>query len=120
MDWKEMLEKQGKELAEFETRKKEEWEKLIRHGPPTPIQRQQYKDQYWKEYNTLVKNTFYEAKFMLEKEKIDKSHLKWLKDQAKAFPGVPYFQERVNEELERNQNKEKDKTKEKGIDRDRD
>jgi hypothetical protein len=116
MDWKEMLEKHGKELAEFERKKKEEWEKLIRYGPPTPTQRQQYREQYWKEYNTLVKKTFFEAKFMLEKERLDKSHLNWLRDQAKAFPGVTHWQERINEvtnkDLEKSKGKEADKDRE--------
>lgn len=115
MDWKEMLEKHGKELAEFEDRKKEEWEKLIRYGEPTQIQREKYREQYWKEYNTLVKENHYEAKFIIEKEKLDKAHLNWLKEQARAFPEVTHFQERIKEELEKDRNKNKDKE----IDKDR-
>lgn len=118
MDWKEMLEKHGKELAEFEDRKKEEWEKLIRYGEPTQIQREKYREQYWKEYNTLVKENHFEARFIIEKEKLDKAHLNWLKEQARAFPEVTHWQTRIDEVV--NKDLEKAKTKDKEIDKDRD
>lgn len=96
MTWEEMLQKHEQELADFEKAKKEDWEHIRSLGTPDDLA-QQFNDKYNEDYKTLVANTYKEASTMLEKEQQDKAHLKYLQEQAKKFPEVEYWQNRIDQ-----------------------
>jgi len=97
MEWKEMVKKHENDFAEFQDKMFELWMKAKEAGEMTLKRLEDFQKMYDETYASYMKETYKEAVFSYQKESLKQNEKDKIRELAKQYPGVDYFQNRLSE-----------------------